>query len=68
MSLRRAELGDPSFVQRSVRGLLELHLVSYSNWVGTIEKMQLEASVSDTHPLVDDEIEKNKNKIALKVD
>ena len=49
MSLKRAELSNPLFVQQSVRGLLELHLASYSNWVASAERLQREASLSDHH-------------------
>jgi hypothetical protein len=47
MSLKRAELGNPLFLQRSVRSLLELHLVSYANWVASVEKVQREISLSN---------------------
>jgi len=47
MSLKRAELGNPLFLQQSVRSLLELHLVSYSNWVASVEKVQREISMSN---------------------
>jgi hypothetical protein len=47
MGLKRAELGNPVFLQRSVRNLLQLHLVSYSSWVASIEKTQREISSSN---------------------
>jgi hypothetical protein len=47
MSLKRAELGNPLFLQQSVRSLLEIHLASYSNWVASVEKVQREISLSN---------------------
>jgi hypothetical protein len=47
MSLKRAELANPLFLQQSVRSLLELHLSSYSSWVASVEKVQREISLSN---------------------
>lgn len=40
MRLKRAELSNPSFVQQSVRILLDDHLQSYSVWVASNEQAQ----------------------------
>jgi hypothetical protein len=47
MGMKRAELGNPLFLQQSVRNLLELHLLSYSNWVASVEKSQREITSSN---------------------